>query len=194
MGSTFRIGLDLDGVIIDHRAHKCRWAREMGFELEPWQLNSNLIRGQMPDELRHQMQRAVYGELSRQAPPFAGALEWLPRLPGELYLVSARRAENVRHAQDWLDRHRLYDLMPAERVVFCPSGADKRAHCERLGLDFFLDDELQVLNRLAGLPLRRVFFDPDAIASWLNPGEGIGVVPDWAAFAELIRKAAETRD
>ena len=185
MNGRFRIGLDLDGVIIDHRPHKCRLARERGLELETWQANSNIMKQFVPLDVYEDIQTPLYSHMTPAAPPVEGALEHLPLIKAELYIVSARRADSIRYAQEWLSKHRVYDAVPADRIFFCGSGAEKRGYCERLGLDLFLDDRLNVLEMLPERT-RKVLFDQDGVAARISPPAGIGVAGDWLQFLDLL--------
>jgi len=185
MRQSLRVGIDLDGVIIDHRHHKCLLARERGLELEPWQANSNLMKQFVPGDVYEAIQAPLYSRLTPAAPPVEGALEYLPLLQAEVYIVSARRPETIRYAQEWLLKHRVYDIVPADRVFFCGSGAEKRGYCERLGLSVFLDDRLNFLEMLPP-QTRKVLFDQDGIAARIGPAESIGVAGDWPRFAALL--------
>ena len=185
MSPILRVGIDLDGVIIDHHHHKCLLARERGVALEPWQANSNIMKQFVPGDVYDAIQEPLYSRLTPEAPPVEGALENLRRLPAEIYIVSARRPDNVRYAQEWLRRHGVYDFLPADRVFFCGSGAEKRGYCERLGLSVFLDDRLNFLEMLPP-ETRKVLFDPDGVAAKLRPGGHIGVAGDWDRFAALL--------
>lgn len=179
-----RIGLDLDGVIVDHREHKRRLAAARGFMLERWQTNSNVMGNYIPQEVYEELSETLYTRMTPDAPPVAGAIDALAAIPGELYIVSARADDSVRYAQQWLLKHRLYDVIPAERIFFCGSGSEKRGYCERLGLSLFLDDKLSVLERL---PPRttKVLFDADDIARDLQLGDGTHVVSSWNDFVRL---------
>ncbi len=184
MWNPRRIGIDLDGVIIDHREHKRMLAEEYGFALEPWQTNSNIMRQHVPGEVFDTMQTDLYGSLTRKAPAVAGALQLLPSLKAEVYIVSSRRAGSIRHAQDWLLSHRVYDSVPAERIFFCGTDGEKRGYCDRLGIDLFLDDKISVLEGL-GAKTKRVLFDEDGIARHLNAEERFTVAKTWDEFVVL---------
>lgn len=185
MNEKLRVGIDLDGVIIDHRPHKCRLARERGLELETWQANSNVMKQFVPGDVYEAIQEPLYSLLTPAAPPVEGALEFLPRLRADIFIVSARRPETISFAQEWLRKHGVYDLVPADRVFFCGSGADKRGYCERLGLSVFLDDRLNFLEMLPP-QTRKVLFDQDGVAARIRPSDGIGVAGDWPQFAALL--------
>lgn len=185
-----RFGIDFDGVIVDHRSHKLRLAAELGFALEPWQVNSNFLRAHLPDEESYRrLQKELYGDLTAEAPAVAGALEALARLPGEAYVISARRPGNEASARAWMGKNGFHDVIPRERVVFCPSGPDKRAHCERLGISMFLDDKLSYLGHLPET-VTRVLFDDDGVARRLRLPPGVRVAADWKAFLALAAERA----
>ncbi len=182
MGKLVRIGLDLDGVIIDHTANKLKLAKDYGYALEPWQANTNLMKRFMDHDHYEALQDTLYTTMTPDAPAVIGALEHLPKLAGaEIYIVSARPHESVRYAQEWLTKHRLFDLVPAERMFFCNDSKDKRGICDRLLVDLFLDDKLSVLTDLS-VAVRKALFDPDGIAETLDLGSGVSVVRTWRDF------------
>jgi hypothetical protein len=178
-----RIGLDLDGVIIDHRQNKHVLARDYGYALEPWQANANVIRDVIPEPHASDLHAKLYSHLTLAAPPMDGAIEHLARLPGEVFIVSARRERSAPYAEMWLlNSGILHQVIPKERIHFVGGGAEKPAAIERLGLDVFLDDEAGVLRGLPG-SVRRFFFDPDGVAGRLGLDPGIAVVRGWSEFA-----------
>ena len=185
MRHPLRIGIDLDGVMIDHRGHKRRLAEEYGFALEPWQTNSNVMGRYLPEDVYRPLQESLYTRLTREAPPVAGALERLPEIKAEVYIISARRADSIRFAQDWLVSHRIYDFVPAERIYFCGNDEEKRGYCDRLGIDMFLDDKVRVLEALSGRT-KRVLFDEDDVAKLLQVEDRLHVAKNWDEFKDLV--------
>lgn len=180
-----RIGIDLDGVLIDHHEHKLKLAGDYGFSLEPWQVNSNVLGKYVPEHVMDAIQESLYGELTPQAPPIAGSLQGLAALRAEVYIISARRPGSVRYAQDWLIKHRVYDAVPAERIYFCGGDEEKRGYCDRLGLSLFMDDMVSVLDALPGRT-RRVLFDVDGLADELKVHERLKVVKDWDELRTML--------
>lgn len=181
-----RIGIDLDGVLIDHREHKRKLAGEYGFALEPWQANSNVMGKHMPQDVYDTLQETLYTHLTPLAPPVADALAVLPKIKAETYIISARRPYSVRYAQEWLLKHRVYDSVPAERIFFCGTGDEKRGYCERLGITVFLDDKVSVLDALPG-KTKRVLFDEDDIAKDLDVENRLHVARTWGEFHEILK-------
>lgn len=181
-----RIGIDLDGVLIDHRENKRKLAGEHGFALEPWQANSNLLDRFVPANIHDAIREPLYGHLTPAAPPVAGALQGLAALRAEVFIISARRSHSVRYAQDWLLKHRIYDTVPAERIYFCGGDEEKRGYCERLGITMFLDDKVSVLDALPG-KTKRVLFDEDGVADTLKVRERLQVAKDWEEFRTILQ-------
>jgi beta-phosphoglucomutase-like phosphatase (HAD superfamily) len=185
MPTFTRIGLDLDGVIIDHTANKLRLAAEHGLTLEPWQTNTNVMGDYVNPDDYLSIRDQAYQAATLEATPVAGALEAIASLQAELFIISARRLASVRYAQSWLDQHRVYDHIPAERIYFCSDESEKRQHCQRLGIQAYLDDKVKVLQQLP-LTVRRTLLDSHDLASRLKTHEEIKIVPDWTAFLQLI--------
>jgi hypothetical protein len=180
-----RVGIDLDGVIIDHRQHKLTLAGEHGFALAPWQTNSNVMSGYLPEDVYEDLQDKLYADLTVKAPPIQDALATLRQLRAEIYIISARRASTLRYAQDWLAKHRVYDTVPAERIFFCGSGDEKKGYCIKYGLHAFLDDKASVLDGLPG-STKRVLFDDDGVSGKLDLGKRFHVAKDWKEFKEYM--------
>jgi len=188
--TPLRYGIDFDGVIVDHRPHKLRLAGELGLSLEPWQTNTNLMHEFMPDEETYRrLQEPLYGAMTVDAPAIAGALEGLARLPGEVYVISARRPANEASARAWMAKNGLHEIVPRERVIFCQGGREKGYHCSRLGISMFLDDKLSYLGHLPK-GLSRVLFDDDGIAHRLELPNGIGIARTWTEFLEAAEAHA----
>ncbi len=189
MKNVIRIGTDLDGVLIDHQAHKCSLALKYGIPLENWQTNSNLMRSFVPSDLYDTIRDALYAEMTVTAPPVAGALEHLRALGTETYIISRRRAGSIRYAQEWMAQHRVYDIVPAERIFFCETKEDKRLICERLGITAYIDDQISILNILPE-PIKRVLLDTDGVAERLEQIGPLLVAKTWEEAAKILREAA----
>src|SRR5260221_13838589 len=99
MPAIMRIGIDLDGVLIDHREQKRKLAEEYGIVLEPWQTNTNVMPRFVPKDALEALQLNLYPHWPPAAPAMTGALQVLPDLKAEIYIISARRTDSVRYAQ-----------------------------------------------------------------------------------------------
>lgn len=187
MPKPFRIGIDLDGVIIDHRPNKLRLAAGFGIPLEPWQANTNVMRNYVAGETYEAIQKPLYTHLTLEAPPVKDAVECLKNLPGEAYIISARDPSNQHFATEWLRARGLFEVIPPERVIFCHRGQEKAGHCDRLGLSAFLDDKLSYLEYLSP-EMHRVLFDEDNVAHRLAVPAGLAVAKSWPEFAGLLQR------
>jgi 5'(3')-deoxyribonucleotidase len=126
----------------------------------------------------------VYGPMTLEAPQMSGAVAQLAEIRTEVYIISARRAHTIRFVQDWLSKHRVYDLIPAERIVFCGTDEEKRGYCERLGIDLFLDDKVSVLDTLPGRTAR-VLYDEDGMHEKLEIGDRLTIAKNWSEFRDI---------
>jgi hypothetical protein len=181
-----RIGLDLDGVIIDHTASKIRLVAEHGLRLEPWQTNTNIFGRLIGREVYRAIEGRLYGELTESSAPVAGALEHLALLPDDTCIVSARNEISRGPAQRWLELHGVTSVIAPERIIFVGSGEEKLPELLRLGITDYLDDKLSVLR---GLPsdIGRVLFDEYRLSSKLDLPTDVVVVTSWVDFISSLR-------
>ncbi|MBU0625243.1 hypothetical protein KKF05_02775 [Patescibacteria group bacterium] len=182
-----RIGLDFDGVIVDHSEHKIRLAADLGYRFEPWQTNTNVMAHLVPEEQYRNIQDIIYTHLTLQAPPVVESLEHIRKLGGELYILSARRQAAVRFAQDWLQQHGVYDVIPAQRIHFCGKSNEKGDYCRRLGIELFLDDKLAVLKVLDP-QVKKYLFDSHGAAAKFGLEHSYNIVSGWQEFASELEK------
>jgi hypothetical protein len=183
-----RIGLDFDGVIVDHSANKLRLAEGLGCRLEHWQTNTNVMKRFMRPETYEAIQDCLYYEFTPLADPMEGALENIARLVAagiEPHIISARDDRSRPFAMEWIKKHRLTDLIPPERLNFVGNGDEKRALVERFGISVFLDDKISVL---ANLPktTRRFLFDQHDISKQIELKGADTVVRTWKEFVDLV--------
>lgn len=167
-----------------------RLAAARGFALERWQTNTNVMKRFLPEEDYSEIKEIVYTLLTPDAPPMVGLLDHIADIGGELYLISARRTTSIRFAQDWLQAHRIYDHIPAERVHFCPSSSEKHKFVQRLGIDAYLDDKVSVLDSLP-YQTRKFLFDSDGISDRVEVHQDIEVVPSWRDFVKMFEESRE---
>lgn len=183
-----RIGLDFDGVIVDHSPNKLKLAEGLGCPLEHWQTNTNVMKRFLKSEEYEALQDCLYYDFTPLAAPMDGALENIARLIDagiEPYLISARDERSRPFAMEWIRKHRLTDLIPEARLNFVGGGDEKRALVERFGISIFLDDKISVL---ANLPetTRRFLFDQHDISKQIDLTGADAVVRTWKEFADLV--------
>jgi hypothetical protein len=183
-----RIGLDFDGVIVDHSANKLKLAEGLGCRLEHWQTNTNVMKRFLRPETYEAIQDCLYYEFTPLADPMDGALENIARLVAagiEPHIISARDDRSRPFAMEWIQKYRLTDMIPPERLHFVGSGDDKRALVESLGISSFLDDKMAVLAHLPETT-RRYLFDQHDIAKQIDLAGSDAVVRTWKEFVDLV--------
>lgn len=122
-------------------------------------------------------------------PAVKGAFDFLDALPGELYIVSARKSGSIRFVQDWMMRHGFYGFIPVDQIFFCNNKYEKRGHCERLALDAFVDDQAKVLHNLPP-SVECILFDEHRIADRIALEQRVEVAGNWKDFHAIVRRVA----
>lgn len=181
-----RIGLDLDGVIVDHTRNKIRVAKSLGFLVREDQAHEAILKQLMPEKRYRELQERVYGAMSLGAKPVPSAKTTIRRLARkghDLFIVS-RRGENAPGALLWIKRHRVLDSVPRRNVIFVSADAGKAPEVEKLGIEIFLDDKPTVLSYLETIT-HPVLFNNFRIN--INSA-GYAEVHSWKEFFTLVDK------
>lgn len=157
------LGLDLDGVIVDHADAKVRLALEFGFSLLPHETQAEMIKKNIPDEILDKILQKLYGEISSQ-PLFKNAKGTLFKLKAEktpFYLISRRRAgENRGMAIEILKKNGLWPgVFNESNIFFVDSIKEKNDIAVELGVTHYVDDESRVLDAMTSVS-NRFLFDP----------------------------------
>jgi hypothetical protein len=100
----------------------------------------------------------------------------VPRFGGRVWLVSKCGPATEARTLRWLAAHEFFARtgIPSDHVRFCRERADKRIHCEELGLTHFVDDRPDVHAAIHDIVEHRYLFgSPEA--------------PDWT----VVRRAIE---
>ena len=99
-----------------------------------------------------------------QTPMVVEAAEVIRELSDEVYGVNihiiSKCGEAVqRKSLQWLEHHNFYERsgVSREHVHFCRNRPDKAPICERLGIDTFIDDRLDVLKHMTSVPNKILF-------------------------------------
>ncbi len=101
-------------------------------------------------------------------PEMPGAVEAIAILvrlfEGRVWLVSKCGPHIEARTLRWLDGHDFYRRtgMDAGHVRFCRERAEKRGHCEELGLTHFVDDRVDVHTAIHGVVEHQYLFGPQA--------------------------------
>ena len=183
-----KIGIDLDGVIIDHTQNKIKAAMELGFSVTAKETTSSkFLKVKMPAEAYRELQRKTYDEMSPTAPPIPGALKSIKELHNrgfEMFIVSRRKIPGP--AVDWLQRYGVLDIIPKEKIFFVKEDHQKEKMAQKLKLDILLDDQCKVLKELKSVK-HIIFFNFHEVDN-----EGFCEVKSWEKFLKLVNKITET--
>ncbi|HEY5989162.1 MAG TPA: hypothetical protein VIV12_22695 [Streptosporangiaceae bacterium] len=124
-------------------------------------------------------------------PEMAGAVPAIARLAEafdrRVWLISKCGPRVQARTLRWLLAHDFYrrTTVPPGHVRFCRSRADKRSHCEELGLTHFVDDHPEVHAAIRGIVDYQYFFGPQraAVPDYGTPA------PTWADLEILIARS-----
>lgn len=157
------LGLDLDGVILDHTNARIAVAKEHGYTLTPEQTPSDIIRTVLPAPVLEKMKYVLYDDpvYSLKAPLMAGVVSALQRLHDRhINFVLISRRENKDIGRATLEAHGIFPkFFNSENVFFVSSAEEKNTQARACGVTHYVDDQIYVLNYLTDIP-HRFLFDP----------------------------------
>lgn len=179
------IGLDFDGVIIDHSQNKIKVAESLGFRIKVKQTPSHILKNILPGGEYKKLQKAIYGKLTLKAPPVLGAFKAIQDLSKSrnynLYIISRR--ESPRIALAWLKKYKILNYIPRKNIFFIKEDKEKNKLAKKLKLKVFLDDKISVLESLLSVSCR-VFFNHQLVT--IN--KKFLEIKSWREFTELMEK------
>lgn len=171
------IGLDLDGVIIDHSEQKLRLAAEFGISLSPEQTHSDIFKRLIPRDVLRQIEQLLYNhpEAHKLSPLMEGAKDGLEKIKNiaPYFLISRRKIKEA--AADALRFHGLWpDFFNEKNAFFVIHPEEKNIKARELGITHYIDDQQTILEYLSAVPNKFLFdkFDifPDTasirVKSW----------------------------
>ncbi len=158
------IGLDLDGVILDHASQKVKLAKEFGYEIRLEQTPSDIFFQTVPDkEIRRKIQHLLYDDpvVSLQSSIMEGAVHGLDLIKSksyDLFLISRRK--NPIFTIETLKYHKLWPKYFSEdNTFFVSEPEDKEIYAKKLNVTHYVDDEQKVLDVLESVK-NKFLFDP----------------------------------
>ena len=116
-----------------------------------------------------------------------GVIEALTRLSarfgGRVWIVSKCGPRIEARSRAWLDGHRFFETtgIPRQQIRFCRNRKDKAPICLDLGIDYFVDDRIDVLLPMMGIVAHRCLF-----GAATSPEPGIIPAPTWAVAEAAI--------
>lgn len=183
------IGLDLDGVIIDHTQNKIKVAKSFGFNIKKEETQSEVLKTILPEDKYKKLQRAIYGKITLDSPPVVSSLTTLKKLRKNnnynFFIISRRkkRKEDVISGQRWLKKYQIFKIIPEKNVFFVTEEKDKNIYCKKLKIKIYLDDKIKALKLISSVPYR-VFFYPYKVSNNTNFLE----IKSWKEFPKFLEK------
>lgn len=155
------IGFDLDGVIIDHTKSRIKFAKKQGWDLKPEQTHPEILKNIIPNEHLREIQKLLYyhSKFSLLSNLMAGAKNGLmltkkKKIP--FFLISRRRSSGV--AIKFLKHHGFWPAyFNKKNSFFVLEPEDKNQKAAELGITHYIDDELNVLDKLVDVRNRFLF-------------------------------------
>ncbi|MBI2624821.1 MAG: AAA family ATPase [Candidatus Nealsonbacteria bacterium] len=187
----FKIGLDLDGVIIDHSENKMMLAKKLGFSVKKEDVGSEKLKTLIPKEQYKALKKELYGKISLKAGPMPFSLESISGLKcwdTDLYIISKRKESKL--ALDWLKIHNIFSLIPENRVYFVKEEKEKAVLAKKLGIDIFLDDKSIVLSSMASIVPHLALF---GCRKGKNHSGKWVCLKSWKEFLEFADKIKKSR-
>lgn len=183
------VGLDLDGVLVDHTENRMKFARAFGVKLAPWETPSEVMRKKIDGPTYGKIQWLLYDNpATALTPPLvSGAREGLLYLHENRtpYFLISRRGYPDR-AVELLMKHDLWPhYFGPHNAFFVAQKEDKDEKASALGIQAYLDDEASVLEALSSVP-QKFLFDPHR-AHHEAQGDFERVF-SWPQFIEVLRE------
>lgn len=181
------IGLDLDGVIIDHTANKIRLAREFGFDLTLEETPSDIIRTKLLKDTHDKIQWHLYDDpdMALSASLVTGAREGLELLRASqlpYILISRRKKPEI--ARQLLERFGLWPTyFDDSNTFFVKNSAEKNERAKALNVTTYLDDQPSVIAALADVP-QKFLFDPHGV--YAPSPQQYRTVKSWIEFLKHV--------
>jgi len=151
-GTKKVIGLDLDGVVLDHTRMRIKLAKKYGYDLKPAQTPSELLKKKIPAPYRQLIQYFLYThpDVSQKAdliPQVRTALQFFKKNGYPVYLISRRREGSL--AVDILKKRGLWpEYFNEKNSFFVITPEEKNEKAKALGVTHYVDDEMRVLGVL----------------------------------------------
>lgn len=180
------IGLDLDGVILDFTEVKIKAAQALGFTLRPHETPSEVIRNIMSENTMAQIKHAIYANIEQASmtPLMEGSFDGLNFLKENeipFFLISRRKTYPV--AIETLKHHKIWPQFINEKNAhFVERSHDKDLKAQLFGVNYFLDDEIHVLDKLVSVP-NRYLFDKHNVFIASSPYPRVN---SWKEFLKIL--------
>lgn len=156
------IGLDLDGVIIDHTQSKIDAAKSLGIDLSVSDTPSDVLRNRIEEDAYKKIQRMIYDDKDTafNDPMIPGAEEGLDAIKNsgfKYFLISRQKLPEL--TKDNLKYRGLWGKYFNEKNTFFIIEESKREKAKELKVNIYIDDKPSVLSDMETVN-QRFLFDP----------------------------------
>ena len=150
-----KIGIDLDGVIVDTITHvSLELSRHLGFYVSPNDVANRYGEIEGADDIfvKHGV------EMLCTIAPFDDTVRVINDLAikHEIYFISARYMLHYPATLDWLTKH----CLPCENVLFT-EGKSKAEICKELGIEVFIEDSIRNAMELVQAGIKVILYESD---------------------------------
>jgi len=184
-GKQMKIGLDFDGVLSDCGKLKSYAANKLyGLYIPPEKFKKEIVigGGHLTAEQYHNLQKMIYGtrEMGLLMEPVGGMFEAISQLLAwghTILIVTSRGQAELEIAKEWSVKQGL----ALDFIGGC--SVSKATAC--VGLDVYIDDDLDKLEPLVGIVEHRFLFSWD-YNSHLDEGTIAERIGSWVEFCKTI--------
>ncbi|MEK7464558.1 MAG: hypothetical protein AAB617_02145 [Patescibacteria group bacterium] len=181
------LGLDLDGVIIDHTENKKKLAKDFGFEIATNETPTDIIKHKLPKDVWRKIQTLIYDDpVVGFSPPLvkgaAAGLELLSETGFKFFLISRRKSEGL--PIELLKRVGLWPrYFNKSNTYFVKDKEAKNEKARELGVSAYIDDQPSVLEKLLSVP-KKILFDEYGV---FPESKNYTKIKTWAEFLEILK-------
>jgi uncharacterized HAD superfamily protein len=185
------LGIDLDGVVIDHKANFLEVSQKRGYQLAPWQTNSNLFTDFVADPDCTAIKQHIYEKVRHKAEIYPNVLAFFKKFKENITIVSVQQKPDAeKKTRAWLKREGISALIPATRIILVRSKEMKLQRIMALRPDVFIDDDLSILG---GLPKNTlpVMFDPVGAHRHMEIPGHVRLAHSWRQMPRIIEAISD---
>lgn len=182
------IGIDFDGVIINHTKTKIGFAKKQGFKISSKQTHSEILKHIINKKKYKEIQKYIYGTGTSFGEKNIGVKKYLKKLQFfnfNLFLISRRNTQkSKKETISWINKN-LPGFFDKQNIFFVNSDKEKNIVCKKLNINTFLDDKISVFNHLNSVK-NKFFYNLFKISFDYNRKK-IKSVSSWKEFFEKIK-------
>jgi len=155
------IGLDMDGVIIDHTLAKIKLAKNFGFNLKPHETHPDIIKKIIAEPFLKKIKYTLYDDpdFYKSSLLMDGAKDGLKYIKKQnLPFVLISRRIDSSGAIKVLKFHGLWpQFFNKDNAFFVAEPEDKNVKAKEIGVTHYVDDQAHVIEKLIDVKNRFLF-------------------------------------